>query len=128
MFQVSNFRIRHLYVALSVYHPKSRLLPSPYIRHILPSFTSSHPPFFLVIAILFLVSVSFYLFVCLFLHCCWFYIPPVSEIIQFSTFSIWLISLDMIFSWSIHVVTNGSVSSFFITDYSLTFPVKMNSW
>ena len=49
-----------------------------------------------------------YVFVC---RC--FYLPLMSEIILYLTFSLWLISLSIIPSRSIHVVTNGWISSWF---------------
>ena len=73
----------------------------------------SPTPFPLVTTILLSVSVSFCYF-CVFICCFQFYIPHMSEIIWFWAFSVWLISLSMIFSRAIHVVTNGSISSFLI--------------
>ena len=53
-------------------------------------------------------------------HCCvcgfQFYIPQMSEIIWFLALSDWLISLTIIFSRSIHIVANGSISSFLMTE------------
>ena len=42
-----------------------------------------------------------------------FYILQMSVIIQFLSFSIWVISLRILPSSSIHVVTNGKISSFY---------------
>ena len=42
-----------------------------------------------------------------------FYVPHMSEIIRYLCFSTGLISLSLITSRSIHVVTNGRISSFF---------------
>ena len=42
-----------------------------------------------------------------------FYILQMSVIIQFLSFSIWVISLRILPSRSIHVVTNGKISSFY---------------
>ena len=50
-----------------------------------------------------------------------FYIPHTSEIIWSVAFSDRLISLSIIFSRSIHVVTNGSVSGFFFFNKLLCF-------
>ena len=56
--------IHHLYITLCVCHPKSNLLPSPYIW---PPLTLTTPwlPFPLVTTTLLCVSVSFCLFVCI---------------------------------------------------------------
>ena len=45
-----NFITHHLYIVLCVHHPKSHLLPSPFIPSI-PSSTSHLPPFPLVVTI-----------------------------------------------------------------------------
>ena len=50
-FQVYNSITHYLYIVLCVHHPKSSLLPSPFITP-LPSSTSSHTPFPLVINML----------------------------------------------------------------------------
>ena len=50
-----------------------------------------------------------YLFGVLFI----FYISHISEIIQYLSFSIWLISLSIIPSRPIHIITNGKTSSFY---------------
>ena len=65
-FWVYNFIIHHLFIVLCVHHSKSSLLPSPFILS-LPSSTSPHTPFHLVITQLLSVSInflakSFYLF------------------------------------------------------------------
>ena len=53
-----------------------------------------------------------------FVHLFLFYnIPHMNEIIQYLSFSIWLISLSVISLWSIHVVVNGKIPSFFMAEY-----------
>ena len=47
-FQVYNSIIQYLYIVLCVHHLKLSLLSSPFIS-LLPSSTSSHPPFLLII-------------------------------------------------------------------------------
>ena len=42
-----------------------------------------------------------------------FYIPHISELIQYLSFSVWLISLSTVPSRSTHVVENGRICSFF---------------
>ena len=59
-FKVYNSIIHYLYIVLRVHHPKSSLLPSPFICH-LPSYTCPHPPLPLVITILLSVSINFFL-------------------------------------------------------------------
>ena len=88
---------------LCVHYPKSNHLLLPYIWTLLP-FTTFHPP---------LPSGNHLTVTCVhdFFYYCSFvafsFITCMSEIIWFLTFSFWLILLSMIFSWSIHVVTNG---------------------
>ena len=48
-----------------------------------------------------------------FLVCCIFYIPHISDITQYLSFSVWLISLSIMPSKSIHVAANGKMSFFF---------------
>ena len=58
---------------------------------------------------LFLVGLVYSLiFVCLLA----FYIPHMSEIIQYLIFPIWFISLHIIFTMSVHVVANDKISPF----------------
>ena len=61
-----------------------------------------------------------YIFVC----CCCFYLPLMSEIVLYLTFPVWLISLSIIPSRSIHGVTNGNISSFYscIVLHSVNIP------
>ena len=59
-FQVYKSTIRHLYIVLRVHHPKSSLLPSPFIPA-LPSSNFPHPVFPLVITILMSVSMRLFL-------------------------------------------------------------------
>ena len=97
-FQVYISMIHDLYIALCL-HLKPNHPPSPWIRPPLP-FTAPRP----------LPSGNHHTVVCV--YECQFYIPHESEIIWFLAFSNWLISLSIIFSRSIHVVADGSVSSF----------------
>lgn len=68
----------------------------------------------LVICLVFLLAHSTCLrlcvFVFLFICCFWFDIPHMSEIIWLSTFSVWLVSVGVVFSRSIRVAPNGGVS------------------
>ena len=98
-FQVYITMIHDLYIALCAYHPKSNHLLSPYIWPPLPCTTPYHLP-----------SGSHHTVVCVSEF--QFYIPHMSEIICFVAFSDWLISFSIIFSRSVHVVTNGNISSF----------------
>ena len=49
-----------------------------------------------------------------------FYIPHISDIIWYLSFSVWLTSLSVIISRSIHVAANGTVSFLFMVLYSLS--------
>ena len=50
------------------------------------------------------------------LFCFWvqFFSDPMSEIIQYLSFSVWLISLSIMVSRSIHFLINGKISSFIV--------------
>ena len=62
---------------------------------------------------LFSASVTLFLFYVCLLTCVFFLkIQHISEIIQFLSFSVWLISLSIIPYRSIHVVRNGKISFF----------------
>ena len=66
-FQVQNFITHHLYVVLCVHHPRSSLLPSPFI--LLYPLPPPPPPSPLVIAILLSVSMSCVFFLFFFFFC-----------------------------------------------------------
>ena len=100
----------HLCVALCAQHPKSDLL----CHHIFDLICSLLPftSLLSVTIILLPMSLSFCLcFSCLPIGCFQFYIPRRNEIIWVVTFSVWLISLSVMLSSSLHVATNGSISS-----------------
>ena len=68
------------------------------------------------------VSLSFSLFVSFVHLLLLFYIPDMGDSMWFLIFSVWLILLSMTFSWSIHVVTNDSISSFLMAEwYSMVY-------
>ena len=92
--------IHDLYIALSVHDPKSSLLLSSYIWPPLPFLPP--PPHFL--------SGSQHTVVCV----CECVFARLSEIIWFLTFSIWRILLSMIFSGSIHVLSQMAVFHLFL--------------
>ena len=132
--------IHHLYIVLYVHHPKSSLLPSPFI----PPFTLFYlppPPFPLVInhhtvvyvyelfffcliplsfslspltLSPFSISMSLFLFVCYFILSI--RVPNINEIIWYLSFSDWLMSLRIILSRFIHAVTKGKISFFFMAE------------
>ena len=104
-FQVYISMTYDLYVALCAHHPQSNHLPSPYVWPLYPSLPLG--PFPLVTTILPSVSVSFVFLVWSFVA--FRFISHMSEIIWLSTFSVWLISLSVLFSRSIHTFANGSV-------------------
>ena len=101
-FQVYISMIHDLYIALCL-HLKPNHPPSPWIRPPLP-FTAPRP----------LPSGNHHTVVCV--YECQFYIPHMNEIIWFLVFADWHISLSTIFSGSIYVVANGSISSFPMTE------------
>ena len=86
----------------------SILARSPYHLFFLPSLPAPSP---LTTVSMFSVSVLLFLFCLLnyFIH----YIPHISGIIWYLSFSGWLISLNIIFSRSIHPVPKGKISFFF---------------
>ena len=102
-FHMSKFIIQDLQTILCAQHPESSLLPLPYIWPRLYSFFSPHSSSTCNHHSVVYEFVYFLFFV---------YIPHMSEVMQFLSFSIWLISLNMILSRSIHVVSNGNISSF----------------
>ena len=79
------------------------LIPYPNLAHL-----SSHSK--LVITGLFSTSMS--LFLLCYIHSFIFCIPYMSDIIQYLSFFVWLISLSIIFSKSIHIASNGRISFF----------------
>ena len=95
--------ILDLYIALCAHHPQSNDLLSPYIRHLPP------PTFYP------LPSGNHHIAVCV--HELQFYIPHMSEVFWFLALSDLLISLSIIFSRSICVVANDSISSFLKAEY-----------
>ena len=118
-----NSVIQHVYIALWVDHPKSNLLLSPYMS-IWPPLLFTTPPLpFLVTTLLLPVSMGFCVFDS-FVHLLLsFYIPHMSEIIWLLTFYVWLISLNMIFSRSIHMLANGNIVSYgWVVFYSIYVP------
>ena len=108
--QVYISMIHDLYIALCAHHPKSNHLPSSYIWSSLPFTTPSLSSGNCYT----LVSMSF--FVCFFLFSCSFvtfsFLYPTYESIHMILNFLWLLLLSMIFSRSIHVVANGSISTF----------------
>ena len=90
--QVYMSMIQDLHSVLCTYHPES--------SHPLPPYGMPPPP----------PPPSLWQPPHCYVHKCQFSIPHISEIIWFLTFSD--ISFSVIFSRSIHVVTNGSISSF----------------
>ena len=86
------------------------LVPFPYFAH-----PPSPCPLASVCSLYLCVSFCF-MFVRLYIYVNgteYIYIPHISEIIQYLSFSVWLISLSIIPSMSIHVVTNGNILFFF---------------
>ena len=79
------------------------LIPYPNLAHL-----SSHSK--LVITGLFSTSMS--LFLLCYIHSFIFCIPHMNDIIQYLSFFVWLISLSIIFSKSIHIASNGRISFF----------------
>ena len=75
------------------------------------SFVSYHFPLPFGITRMFSISVSLFLF-CIYIHLCFFLIPHISDIIQYMSFSVWLISVSNIYSKCIHIAANGRTSLF----------------
>ena len=141
-FQVYNSTLHHLYIVLCVHHPKSRLLPSPFIP--LYSLLPPPPPFSLVITILLSVPMRIFfnllnpctfftqplqfpfpltalsLFsesTSLFLFCLFIvFISHINEITWYLSFPDWLISLSIMLSRSIHAVTEDKISLVFTAE------------
>ena len=118
--------IHHLYTALCVHHPKSSLLPSPFLPSL--PFSTSPSPFpssnhHTVVCV--------YEFVCIFLV--WFVhllllalYPRYEWNHMVLEFFIWLILLSMISSRSIHIGTNDIISSFLMAEwYSIVYMYHM---
>ena len=94
---------------------------SSYIIY-LTLFTLHLPPstsFLLAITVPFFCVWEFLFF--LLLCYCQFSIPHMNEITWFLTFSVWLISLSLVFSRPIHIVKNGHNSSFHLTSLCISF-------
>ena len=82
---------------------------------------SSHFPWPSLLATISLSSVSMGLFLLFFVFYSFgllFQSPHMSEIIQYLSLCVWLISLSLILSRSIHIVTNGKISFFFFFNTS----------
>ena len=77
-----------------------------------PFLSSPHPS--LATTCLFSVSITLFLFCYVYSFVLFFWIPHISEIIQYLSFSVWLFSLSMITSRSIHVVANGKWQDFIL--------------
>lgn len=85
---------------------ESNHLPSPYtFLYLLPAPFPSGSHYNIV-------CVCEFCFSCLSLCCSQFYIQHMVEIIKFLTFTIWLILLNKIFWWFIHVVTKSHILCF----------------
>lgn len=95
-----------VYVSLCVLEHNPPVSPSP--LHLFCQ-TSTSPLATINLFSIFIVPIL--LFVCLFIV---FFIPFMSRIIYYLSLSVWLISLSIIISRSIHVDSNGMISSFFL--------------
>ena len=86
---------------------------SLYLLGSLTYFSPPLTPFPLATTCFFSVSITLFLFgyvFLIFLFVLFFKIPHISEIMHYLCFSVWLISLYIIPSRSIHVVANGKIS------------------
>ena len=119
-FQVYSSMIHDLYIALCTHHPESNLLPSPYIWSPLPFTTPLPLPSGKQHTVVYVYKFLLIFLVCSDLLLSLLYFTYEWNNMVFNFF--WLTSLSIIFSRSIHVVANGSISSFLMAEeYSIIY-------
>ena len=97
----------------------------PFYLFCCPSLSGNHHSVLCICLFVFVCLVCLFLFLLLLLFVS--RISHMSEIIRYLCFSVWLASLRIILSRSIHLVVNGKISSCFMWPGSLARPAPVGS-